>query len=89
MSEFISLLAILALDDSRPPTTQTQTQAAHHCSRPWPTPGGQEGCHRSSTLQLTQKLDAYGIWAARVYWTIGPPRVCAAPYGTLPEVHVK
>lgn len=34
------------------------------------------------TLQLTQKLDAYGISTARVYWTIGP-RVCAAEGGTL------
>lgn len=34
------------------------------------------------TLQLTQKLNAYGISTARVYWTIGP-RVCAAEGGTL------
>lgn len=34
------------------------------------------------TLQLTQKLDAYGIWTACVYWTIGP-RVCAAEGGTV------
>lgn len=43
------------------------------------------------TLQLTQKLDAYGIWTARIYWTIGP-RVCGAEgalYGTLVPVHVK
>lgn len=40
------------------------------------------------TLQLTQKLVAYGIWTTRVYWTIGP-RVCAALYGAFPEVQVK
>lgn len=39
------------------------------------------------TLQLTQKLDAYGIWTARVYWTIGP-RVCAAEGGTVRYVAV-
>lgn len=43
MSGFISLLAIPALDDSRLPSTQYGRTPL--C--PWPTPGGQEGCHRS------------------------------------------
>lgn len=55
-----------------------EAAAPHHYVVPPPGPhrqghDGVGGCHRSPTLQLTQKLDAYGIWAARVDWAIGPP----------------
>lgn len=88
MSGFISLLAILGLDDSR--LTECRDASSTPLCPPAHT-GRAGGVSSLVTLQLTQKLDAYGIWTARVYWTIGP-RVCAAEgalYGTLLPVHVK
>lgn len=81
MSGFISLLAILALDDSR--LTECRDASSTPLSPPPPAHTGRPGGVSSFvTLQLTQKLDAYGIWTACVYWTIGP-RVCAAEGGTV------